>query len=257
MEEKGKEGGKIDDIPAAITISSAIIVCMSVIYSTSYFWLVGAEFQGFMSGMDYLLDSIRLLPIFLLFLIAGLAVVLFFRITIPRFNHTENMKVSDAPLIWLLLLLAVGTYTGFVLYDMLTTRNIIQFYITWLVSLGVIWFTFMVWLFTRARTWALLNLEIYTLLYVFVPVIIFVAYLGLQDARRDLNGVGEKYNLEVKDTSSRLVSVLRNLDKGILYKDEEDQKIHFARWEDVVSFTKDKSDLTKTPTTCKWLNLWC
>lgn len=47
MEDEHKGGTITTDIPAAIAFLTTILICMSTIYSTFYFYIIGAEFQGF------------------------------------------------------------------------------------------------------------------------------------------------------------------------------------------------------------------
>jgi hypothetical protein len=43
----------ISELPALITVFTAVVLCMSVVHSVVYFWYIGVEFEGFMSTSDY------------------------------------------------------------------------------------------------------------------------------------------------------------------------------------------------------------
>jgi hypothetical protein len=157
----------------------------------------------------------------------------------------------------LLSIIALVVYMCVVSWRLLSTASVTEFYFDVLAGVSVIWAAFVLWMLTHRNFGVYFNIYTFSLLYFIVPVITIVAYMGLRDARDDLIGLGEAYHLEVKDTSPRDVLVLRNMDKGLLYEDKQDQMIHFVHWDDVLSFTKDKTDMTKKPMACKWLNLWC
>lgn len=209
-----------------------------------------------MSSTDYLLDSIRLLPVLVFSLLLTLFLGFVLRAT-PTFSHTEDINFRNIPKSILATCLIFSAYALFALYRMFTSNNEIEFILMFLLLLATAWLMMMTWLFTRRFVRILLNPPAFYLLYALFPIIPFVVFLGVRDASSDLRGFEEKYSLEVKGDHPSLVSVFRNLEKGIIYENDEDGKIHFTRWEDVLSFTKEKPELARTPKTCKWLNLWC
>jgi hypothetical protein len=59
----------VGNIPALITGSTALLVCVSTVYMTAYFYIVGPKFQWLLSPSDYIVGSINWLPT--LFIAAG------------------------------------------------------------------------------------------------------------------------------------------------------------------------------------------
>ena len=185
MEEKTKEPGKIDGISTVITISTALIVCVSVIYSTSYFLIVGSEFQGFMSTSGYLLDSIRLIPVFITAFIIGIVSSMMIRLV---FGNKLPIKRTDINLRKGLIIVAFASL--FLFPFIVISDNLLKFYGICLFIAIIIWIDFMAWLLSEINTDDTISPLLVTIFYICVPVIIFVALDGMKDANRDLNGLG-------------------------------------------------------------------
>ena len=58
MIDTPKELPEIGKITSAVALTSTLLLCMSAIYSTAYFYVVGQEFQDLMSAQDYITESI-------------------------------------------------------------------------------------------------------------------------------------------------------------------------------------------------------
>ena len=62
----------VGNIPALVTGSTALLVCVSAVYMTAYFYIVGPQFQGFLSPSDYIVGSINWLPALFLAAVYGI-----------------------------------------------------------------------------------------------------------------------------------------------------------------------------------------
>jgi hypothetical protein len=55
----------------------------------------------------------------------------------------------------------------------------------------------------------------------------------------------------------RHVLVLKNLERGLLFKDVVQRKIYFVKWTDIQQFSISGGDVDKRPTSCLVLGIRC
>lgn len=249
-------GLETSEIPAAITVSTAILICMSVIYSTCYYYIIGEQFQGFMSTTDYILDSIRLIPIFILFIFLGLIILVTIKVKPTPYGTTETMTRT----MFLGIEIAIASFILFIIAKLLNLSDLVESLIHIMMIVALIWIMFCVWIFWHQNAQDF-SAATSLLLFISVPVIAFVAAQGFQDADKDLARNDELYNLTLVGESPQDVVILRNIENGVIHmdtrKDTEKRYVRFSKSADVLNFRKLVKNGSGDRNSCAWFRFGC
>jgi hypothetical protein len=254
----------VGNTPALITASTALLVCVSAVYMTAYFYIVGPQFQGFLSPSDYIVGSINWLPTLFFAAVYGIGSRPIYSLLGGRFklnsdaNFDQTVPASDIKrgvsidknviLIWL----AINSL-GLVLNLSISDRDQLPASISKIIFvnmvLGVPFVVFNVLDGVIPKKFA-------QLIVISIVMIAYVASRGISDAADNINididndPSATVYQILLPNENPKTATIipLMNIDKGLIYKAKSD--IHFAKWADISGFGRLNVEHSKT-------TLWC
>ncbi len=262
----------VDNIPALVTGSTALLVCVSAVYMTAYFYIVGPQFQGFLSPSDYIVGSINWLPALFLAAVYGIGsrplYLLFsgifkpnsdanFGQTVPASDFKRGISINNKViLVWLAInSLAIVLNLPIMHRDQLPM--FISKLIFWNMVLVVPFVVFDILDGIIPKKFA-------PLVVISIIMIAWVASSGISNAvnnididiNNDPNGAIYRIRLTNEAHPKRIIPLM-NIDKGLIYKAKGrafrhvQYDIHFAKWADISRFSRFNVEHSKTTLSCE------
>jgi hypothetical protein len=90
-----------------------------------------------------------------------------------------------------------------------------------------------------------------------VPLILMLFGLGRLDAKEALTSTGPVFSIEIAKDPIKHIIVIRNIDRGIIYRDPIVNKIAFVKWTDILSFSRVAVRIDERSYSCVWFGLNC
>ena len=213
---------------------------LTVIYEWGYYRAIGPQFQSSVSATDYLTNAILWLPY------SGLMLIILVDFRALKF-YTGPSRITGTRRNWsLAVMLSVVILTfGAIAYfgrptDMLP--SIWAFTILW---------PLLFYLFFPTSTIAS-SAILYGIARALPPFVFAAFALGLQNGYDDLKTARDAYLLKTKQPAEeRRIIVLRNLEKGILFRDVPLNRVELHRWDDVVSVSRLAIVASDSPFVCQ------
>ena len=207
-------------MPTFLAAGSFAVLTVTVVHELGYFSVVGLRFQAILSVSDYFANSILWLP---LAAVAGLGGRVFDDLIVGP----APFKARDgSPNLKVIFFIFMGVFSVIAIID----REI------GLVLLGALFVvTWLVRHLTTGKYVAAEMLKPALIISFIVPVLLAGAFiLGILDARSDLVSATNSVNINEKGTmSENKVWLLRTLDRGVLVRDGDTNRIEFIRWEQI------------------------
>ncbi|HTR13011.1 MAG TPA: hypothetical protein VMI72_07085 [Roseiarcus sp.] len=249
------------EVASGIGVCSTLLLCMSVVYSTAYFWMIGTEFQNFMSAQDYVVDSIHWIPTtFLVFIISFVFGKFGYDV---GFDHGHKKATGTA-------LTSMDRLDKFILFYFPLIAAVCLFvFIVVVVEIaelpaflilfsGTIVIIVSVALSRKTRLYDRLSergLVHFALPFLFI--IPFVACKGSSDALSDLRTKEASNFIRELNQETKSIVPFKILDKGVIYKSLDDRSVHFSKWADISSFVRKEEEFDERTLLCKYLEVWC
>lgn len=219
-----------DNFGAVLGSLTVCLLVISVVHEYGYFWVVGREFQTFLTTGDYLANGVLWLPLTLIILIGISWDALKEKKNPPSKPDWKKWQTWIAPTLF-------GAFFVFTLVTSTWPPHILSIY-SWALVAIYIWSR--VWQrIYRPLPW--LDDEILASMYrralQWVPPLLFLVFLiGMGQATSEL---GERnsngYLVQFKNIAQpQERQLLRSFANGVLLRNPETSKIEFERWENVL-----------------------
>jgi hypothetical protein len=222
----------INSIPRYVGIGATLSILASVLYEYMYFKVIGSEFLSVYSPADFIKPSIYWLPGVVL--VACVVIALSYGEFKERYSMYQrdaeaaekHYKFSDR----------FGDITTFVLsavyivsIPFMTFETIYRLQYPLLVGLA---FICRKWVYNNFIAKADKPVEAAFILIMGIGLFTAAGFSGFGDSISDLKKSGPIYSIKLGSEDYEVI-VVRNLDKGILFRKPQAKSIYFAPWDDV------------------------
>ncbi len=223
----------VSNIPVLITGATALLVCVSAVYMTAYFYIVGSQFQGFLSPSDYIVGSINWLPT--MFFAYGYVTVsrVTYSLLGDRFKQPgDGFKQKKIIVIWLaanILFLVARLSTDH--------SGQIPAILSLLILLNIAILSPFI-IFNGLD--GIIPKKFLHPIVVSIILIGYVAVRGISDAVHNIDIDNDPsatiYQISLPNKDLKTIFPLMNIDKGLIYK--EKGGIHFTKLADISEFSR-------------------
>jgi hypothetical protein len=237
----------LDRFPTILVASTFLVLSLAVSHEWGYFSIVGVHFRGLMTAYDYFASALLWLPyIFLIFFVLTIYELIGLRMRDFRRTTGKDWFFHITGVLFLI--------QGFAAFLFAPPRGVGWPYT---LALYYLWALFCYYVFNHE--WIATNLNLGgILLAATAPMLLAFTYVtGVGEGYSDLAKQGRLYSLQPnKDSPSRLVSVLRNFEKGILVRGET-REIEFYKWSDITTFAYVPPEPSNRSHACQRLGVLC
>lgn len=224
------------------------LLVMSVSHELGYFYIVGSQFQTFLTTTDYLSNAVVYLPMALVFAYGWIDWTKLRETTEPQTpKDWKNWKTWIAPcLFWFFFVFMITTTTWPPLWS-----SMYYFVTIFVLVWGRTWKN--VFPFTVAEPTDLIYV-LRQLVRLGPPLIVGMFVYGYVEASGDVSTYKNPYIFAFKGNEAEHDPriFLRNFDRGVLIRNPTDNRVEFVKWDDVISISKLGSGLPARPLYC-WL----
>lgn len=246
----------LDSASKVIALLSFSILILTVVHDWGYFWVVGLRFQSMQSPYDYLANSIEWLPYHLA---SGLLTVLlgFILMTIekdPKYfwgvrSRKERRTAEKA--FFALSVLTVIAAIFLSRFRISAFALLLSNAYAMLLALLVRFTGFLTW-FPAARTRAARNVLL-------LPSLVLISFgLGANAAEDAVQSTTSVYRLDLKNSASMSVTLLRSMEKGALIWDGAVQRATLIRWDQIERISRVVGDHKREEAlACSWFGFFC
>lgn len=264
--------------PALIAILSASVFFLSATYSYIYFSIVGKEFLDLLSTSDYIRQAFNWLPTFIIFnltlMIAGsyMGDLHWERLLTrnkdipggksveigPAFDEIGKLILSRFTLglkimvCLTVLLAALSAFTeSFFALAVHSSTMIVGVFFVWLVTFRV------KRVISGRSTVNIRQIDSIPFIFAILFLTAYVAGRGVTDALADLKS--RNFPIELCDAKGacKSVDILKTIEVGIIYLQEQGNAVHFSKWVDIISMSKKINQSIRIPLACRWMPYFC
>jgi hypothetical protein len=238
----------LEHFAAIIGAFTVAVFAMSWCHEYGYFWVIGRQFQTFLTTTDYLTNVVLWLPLAVLFLYFY-GEWSYLKDEEPKKSDWSTRKTMVAAS--MIILITLGFFTAISWPPDLWSFGMLLFFV--IVVWSAIWRKFVpVAPVEEPFAYVLKNV-----IRVAPPLLIGIFIYGLVNANQDLTGKYDPYAFQFKgQPTAKLLFFLRNFDRGALVRDQVDNKMTFYRWEDIEAISRTAGEIYG-PMTCWMFPSWC
>jgi hypothetical protein len=238
-----REGSRRKTPREVIHLFSPVIL-MSMSHEYGYFWVIGRQFQTFLTTSDYFNNAVLWLP--------GMAIVLWGYLDWDVLLGKRTLAPPGFNLPGAIVFLIIFSFPVFGFFYLAP-----DFPYTYLMPFVLLWLAYGPRIFPVKEPDPDL-IRHAKRAFVIVPVLAVMLFAwGISQAQTDLKSTDEPYTLEMKRGAPLVRNILRTFDKGILVRDTVYNQIEFVNWDEVSQITRFKAPLSEEPLSCSWLHLNC
>lgn len=234
----------LDNFAAVLGAATLALLLFAVCHEYGYFWIIGSQFQPFVSTSDYFTNATQWF----------LAAALSFWAWLDWKSITGAVPYM-APLsrdrrTWIFPAIV---FFVFFLDRFFSSQPTIQLFF-------VFTYGWLVYGAKYALKWANLTdaPSNFRSALTALPVLAMLAFVvGQQKAVFALLQIYDPYALKLKGGEIRQRILLRNFDKGLLVRSPADQRVEFIRWDQIEEVTKTSPKYASESYACIWLSIGC
>jgi hypothetical protein len=99
--------------------------------------------------------------------------------------------------------------------------------------------------------------DLLTFIFAVLFLIAYVAGRGVTDALADLKS--KNFPVELCDTKAacKSVNLIKTIEVGVVYLQEQSDSVHFSKWADIFSISKRVDEGIRIPLACRWIPSIC
>jgi hypothetical protein len=247
---------QLEKAPQLIAAVTAVILCMSVVHDAGYFLVIGREFQSFMSPTDYIASAITWLPLVLL----SVAFVGMVQLALGRRSNFETrripLKSKRATMTATKAVIAVVLYIalcGLVCFG----ENLVTGPDMFLILLFFPWLFFWGWILSHEKLRRYIGMRGVFLTLIGVPFMAEIFCMGVRDASSAVLSEAREFSLTVSTDAPKIIIVLRNIDRGVIFREPASNTIAFVKWSDIRSLSRIGVHVDQRPVSCQTLSWHC
>jgi hypothetical protein len=226
---------------------SLVVLWLAFSYEYGFFQVVGREFQSLFGPTDYFASATSWLPSAAIASAAGMVWHFLMR-RMEGFRSKSEMRATyktrwgaflgvDFPF---KILGAVIVISGGVqlLFD-----NPYLFGAA-AVAVSTIWFWLCSWFFRHDVVRISLSTSTMAFIFFAPPTTLMAYWNGLSDGQKSLTSIQNVYTVQIKgDAQEKKVQLLRNLNRGILFRDPISRRVGLYNWTEIV-VTSTRADIS-------------
>lgn len=235
----------LDHFAAVLGASTVALLLFAVCHEYGYFWVIGSQFQTFVSTSDYFTNSTQW--------IAFAAMILY---TWLDWKATLGLRQYADPIgknwrTWIFPALALIPFL------LITFFSPYPFDISLLFVFAYLWLVYGIKKVPFAGTENAIKSKIRTAI-VAAPILAMTAFVaGKQRAESALSATSDPYKLKMKRGEERNRILLRNFDKGLLVRSPGDERVEFIKWDQIEEVTKSSFKDRGESYSCQLLGINC
>ena len=251
MEDNDNFSGFFTKIPSHIALISTLLLALSIVHELFYFWIVGPGFIEFISASDYLVLALDWSPAVLVGMIISFIPnipTLLYKIK-PTFS-TSFKILNTIP--YFLIFITCLIYQFFGTIDFRGTN--------FSLITSAIWTFIIIYTVLRNKiTLDFRKLGRFTFVFiVYFPLCLFVsAGTGFDSAVKDISSTTATHELLLKDSKLRNIIIIRNINRGLIYKNLQDNRIEFVEWSNVLQISGNTIFVDRRSYSCIYLSINC
>jgi hypothetical protein len=229
-------------IESAVSVGAALslmVLVLAVVHETTFFLIVGYQFQALMSPTDYMFSALGWLPIVIILLVIGYLIPVPFNKRAEEIVSKENPTPEDISTMAEIAdrldrIMSTILWVGFVL--LILALSLTDF-------LRLIWVNFAILMvvFFIVRHGKIIGIEYSRRnLFVLFGFILFgnAIIYGAREGFSSLEKMQQIYAFRFnKDDKEYNWPVIRNLSRGVLIHDVINNRVSFYKWDDIATMS--------------------
>lgn len=235
----------LDNFAAVVGSATLALLLFAVCHEYGYFWVIGSQFQTFVSTTDYFTNSTQWVIFAGLVLYTWLDWRAMFGASQYAMPIGRDWRTWMFPLIVILPLLLVMFFSRFSF------------------DIGLLTLFAYIWLVYGSKTLPFAGSSDPTLsrlraALLAAPLLAMAAFFaGKQRAESALAVTHDPYKLKIKGGEERNRILLRSFDKGLLVRSPADERVEFIRWDQIEEVTKPSPKDRGESYSCLLLRINC
>ncbi|GJH04494.1 hypothetical protein [Paraburkholderia terrae] len=249
----------MDELGKVVGVLTAATLCLSVLFDWGYLEALGLSFGDVPTTIaDHVRDALLWVPAMLTAALVYTTTELMSRRIERGLSEEELTKKSDSGKIASLL-----RRSPYKLYVVIAIAiNILNYLVGDTFAKGMslagplIMYEIVRWSFSHKQVSESIPRSLRTGITIMVPLCSFMYFFGYAKGIEALYAKPSVSLVSSESTSPAQVTLLRQMDKGILIKDATGKAV-FYRWDTVKSVSKPLTTATERNRICRWFNILC
>jgi hypothetical protein len=235
----------LDHFAAVLGAATIALLLFAVCHEYGYFWVIGSQFQTFVSTTDYFTNSTQ----WIVFAAMLLYTWMDWKAAFGLQNYTSPLSKN-----WRTWVFPAGVLIPFMLGT---------FFSPYSMDFSFFFVFAYFWLVYGAKSvpFAGSDEPVYKKIraaIVAVPVLAILAFVaGKQKADSALAATSDPYQVKMKGGDARNRILLRSFDKGLLVRSPTDERVEFIKWDQIEEVTKPSPKDRGESYSCLWFAINC